>query len=143
MNPQFEAWLKLRERWERLLLDPGSSPLSPRASYVRKNSTYRPHGFEMDDPGMTFAPVEVRQPLFDLRLVRYVFSIPPVPYLVDKEILCQAVRYLLPEAVLRRPKTTVPAAAVFRYHLDQDLEGWTKLLRSAPGLGNMWISARQ
>jgi len=73
---------------------------------------------------MTFAPVEVRQPLFDLRLVRYVFSIPPVPYLVDKEILCQAVRHLLPEAVLRRPKTTVPAAAVFRHHLDQDLEGW-------------------
>ncbi len=135
LNPQFEAWLKLRERRERLLFDPGSSPLSRRASYVRKNSTYRPHGFEMDDSGMTFAPVEVRQPLFDLRLVRYVFSIPPVPYLVDKEILCQG----RCDTSCPRPSCGVPRRP-FRQLQCSDIT-WTriskggKLLRSAPGLG--------
>jgi asparagine synthase (glutamine-hydrolysing) len=44
----------------------------------------------------------------DIRLVDYLLAIPPVPWFVDKNILRETMRNILPEAVRQRPKT--PAA---------------------------------
>jgi asparagine synthase (glutamine-hydrolysing) len=61
--------------------------------------------FCMADPGFTGEPVRGRHPFFDLRLVRYAVSLPPVPWLPRKQILRDAMSGLLPEAVRQRPKT--------------------------------------
>lgn len=57
------------------------------------------------DPGNTHQPFKVRFPFFDLRLVAYLASVPSLPWLQDKWLLRQATHQLLPEEVLRRPKT--------------------------------------
>ena len=56
-------------------------------------------------PGYTGAPVRFRHPFFDLRLLRFVLSLPPRPWLLEKRILREATRGLLPDAVRQRPKT--------------------------------------
>jgi asparagine synthase (glutamine-hydrolysing) len=52
--------------------------------------------------------VEIRHPFFDLRLVEFLLSVPPLPWLVDKELLREAMRDRLPDSVRRCPE--VPLA---------------------------------
>ena len=63
--------------------------------------------FEFYDPGATRLPLEARYPLVDLRLVKFLLSLPPVPYCMDKHLLRSAMRGTLPEAIRLRPKTTL------------------------------------
>ena len=61
--------------------------------------------FENYDPGVTGVPLEVRHPLIDLRVVRFALSLPPVPACVDKWLIRECIRGVLPESVRLRPKT--------------------------------------
>lgn len=88
--------------------------------------------FTWGDPSFTQLPVRFRHPLVDLRLLRFVLSLPPEPWLVDKRILREANSGTLPEAIRRRPKTplvraprpgTTPAA----------VERVVAFVRDAPG----------
>ncbi|HJU64707.1 MAG TPA: asparagine synthase-related protein [Gemmatimonadaceae bacterium] len=65
--------------------------------------------FGRADPGFTRHPVKYRHPLFDLRLVSYVLSLPPAPWLVRKRVLRDAMHGVLPESVRERPKTPLAA----------------------------------
>lgn len=47
---------------------------------------------------------ETRFPFFDIRLVSYLLSLPPVPWFENKLLLRQAMEGWLPEAILKRPK---------------------------------------
>jgi len=55
---------------------------------------------------VTRVPVEVQRPYFDLRLVRFLLRLPPVPWCADKELLRVAMQGVLPEQVRCRPKIT-------------------------------------
>jgi asparagine synthase (glutamine-hydrolysing) len=57
------------------------------------------------DPGVTGTPVEVRHPYFDVRVVRFLLSIPPSQWYNDKGLLRIGMRGRLPERLLRRPKS--------------------------------------
>jgi asparagine synthase (glutamine-hydrolysing) len=70
---------------------------------------YWPYVFENEDPGATSFPCEARYPFFDLRLVKYLLAIPPVPWCRDKELLRHALRYILPEEARTRPKSPLAA----------------------------------
>jgi len=50
-------------------------------------------------------PVEMRAPLLDLRLLRFLLRVPPVPWCMKKALLREAMRGMLPEEVRARPKT--------------------------------------
>lgn len=63
--------------------------------------------FETLDPGTTRVPVEVRHPFFDLRVVNFLLGLPRLPWCCDKELLRQAGRGILPEAVRLRRKSPV------------------------------------
>lgn len=63
--------------------------------------------FECRDPGWTQHPLAYRFPLFDLSLLRFVASLPAVPFLYRKHVVRAAFRGVLPDEVLRRPKTLV------------------------------------
>ncbi|HSU13335.1 asparagine synthetase B family protein [Longimicrobium sp.] len=85
-----------------------------------------PHLFRWMDPGTTRIPLEVRHPFFDLRLVRFLLSVPPAQWYNDKGLLRIGMRGRLPEALLARPKTPLagdPLAARHRAEGDAWLDG--------------------
>jgi asparagine synthase (glutamine-hydrolysing) len=71
--------------------------------------------FDKFDPGWTGCPVEVRYPYFDVRLVKYLLGIPPLPWCVDKELLRAALPDQVPDAVRLRPKTPLPEFPFLAY----------------------------
>lgn len=107
LNQEWEDRVKLPQRWKRQKEScPGQfspHPYRP-ATYESLTHPVWPSGFEADDPGVTTFPVELRHPFFDLRLVRFLLALPPVPWCVDKELIREAMDGVLPQAVLLRPK---------------------------------------
>lgn len=109
LNEDFAKTLGLRERWESF-----SPPRAP-ASAVRPEAhevTFAPFWtdlFSMHDPGVTGVPVEVRHPFFDLRLMNYLLALPRLPWCCDKQLLREAGRGVLPDAVRLRRKSPLLA----------------------------------
>lgn len=60
------------------------------------------------DRAFSRAPLEVRWPFLDARLIEFVFAIPPVPWCQRKYLMRRAYASELPAEVVRRPKTTIP-----------------------------------
>jgi asparagine synthase (glutamine-hydrolysing) len=106
MNPDLVARLGLAERY-RQSASTSPEPLHP----VRGNAQralLAPKwalAFESQDPGVIGVPLETRHPFFDLRLVRYLLAIPPVPWAMNKEMLRTAMLGRMPDAIRHRPKT--------------------------------------
>jgi asparagine synthase (glutamine-hydrolysing) len=105
LHPDLAKSLALRERyaqdasWDVGPLHPvrgmaQRSLLSPAMSLI----------FEHQDAGAIRRPIESRHPFFDLRVIGYVFAIPPVPWSQDKELLRTPIQAALPEENRRRPK---------------------------------------
>jgi len=106
LNQDFATRLDLPARWKRLLdftRHGQTHPLRPWTYQALANPFWQIE-FEFTDPGFSCFPVEVRHPLFDVRLVNYLLAIPPMPWCVDKELLRVAMRGRLPEAIRLRPK---------------------------------------
>jgi asparagine synthase (glutamine-hydrolysing) len=107
LNQDLTARLDLRARWEQLNSVPApEGPLRP-VAYQSLTSAFWPVLFEGYDPGVTRLPLEARYPFFDLRLLRYLLRLPPLPWCADKELLRRATRGTLPEAVRLRPKDSL------------------------------------
>jgi asparagine synthase (glutamine-hydrolysing) len=109
LNPDLEKRLGLRQRWEKL--NHASAPASgvrPVALEATISSSW-PALFEEYDSGVTRVPVEVRHPFFDLRLVSFLLALPALPWCSDKELLRQASRGVLPDAVRLRRKSPLIA----------------------------------
>jgi asparagine synthase (glutamine-hydrolysing) len=103
--PHFEQELRLRERWQELQQPPSMShPLHPEA-YASLAGTLWASILEDEDPAWTRVPLELRAPFFDLRLVRFLLRVPPVPWCMQKELLRKATSGILPKEILVRPKT--------------------------------------
>lgn len=58
-------------------------------------------------PEATRARVEIALPLLDTRVVRYVFSMPPIPWCQHKQLARAAYAHVLPRAVCERPKIAI------------------------------------
>jgi len=56
-------------------------------------------------PEVTRQPLEVRLPILDTRVLRYVFSVPAIPWCQHKQLPRVAYRGILPDQILDRPKT--------------------------------------
>jgi asparagine synthase (glutamine-hydrolysing) len=161
LNPAFAARLGLRDRWEQWLRRTASDhPIRPRAYASLKLAQWR-YIFENSDPGITRFPVEVRHPYMDLRMLRYLLAVPPIPWCANKHLIRHAMRGILPEPVRRRPKTCLAGDPVSE-HLKRIPEWWraqpafmpamaeyvekNALLRSVDGgyvdLSTNWINLR-
>jgi len=109
VNEEFAARLSLRERWERLNKQPlPGHPYRPLA-YQALVSPVWTFQFEASDPGATGIPVESRNPFFDIRMLKYLLRLPPLPWSADKELFRRAMRGILPEPVRLRQKTPLAA----------------------------------
>ncbi|HEY6402773.1 MAG TPA: hypothetical protein VI479_15255, partial [Blastocatellia bacterium] len=72
-------------------------PRRPEA-YQILTSTFWTKLFESYDPEMTNFPIEIRHPLFDLRLLSYLMAMPTLPVCVDKRLMRVAMQGLLPDS---------------------------------------------
>ena len=105
LNPDFERRQNLRERWAELRkLQQTSHPLHP-VAHASLNSPYWASVFESADAAWTGVPLERRAPLLDVRLVRFLLRVPPVPGCMEKQLLREAMWGVLPEEIVFRPKT--------------------------------------
>ena len=68
--------------------------------------------YETDDAAWTGVPVESRAPLLDVRMLRFLLRVPPVPWCMEKELLRDAMRGMLPEEIRSRPKTPLPVEPI-------------------------------
>jgi asparagine synthase (glutamine-hydrolysing) len=104
LAPSFEREFNLRGRWQELQRgEPALHPIHPIA-YRALTGTFWPQALEREDPAYTGLPLEIRTPLFDYRLLRFLLRLPPLPWCVNKKIMRHAIQGALPEAVLRRAK---------------------------------------
>lgn len=133
LNPTLAERLDLLGRLEKLNKEPRPiHPVRPEA-YQSLISPYWQYVFENYDPGITSFPVEARQPFFDLRLVNYLLSIPPMPWCVDKELLRVAMRGTLPESVRLRPKAPLAGDPVSKLLQHPDAR-WVNNFKAIPEL---------
>lgn len=105
-NPEFEKRLELRSRWDRLKV-PEASPHHP-IRPIGHSSFAIPIWqaiFEQFQPEYTRSLLEVRHPFLDIRLLRFLLAVPALPWCRNKYLVRKSMRGLLPEPVLRRPKT--------------------------------------
>jgi asparagine synthase (glutamine-hydrolysing) len=118
LNRSFEKRMRLRDRWEEV--DSEHPPRGVRPEALQSlTSPYWAHRFECDDPGVTFANCENRQPFFDLRLLSYLLALPAVPWCMGKELIRVAMRDRLPDEVRLRPKTVLGGDPVLELHKRQ------------------------
>ena len=78
-------------------------PLHP-AAYRALHGGYWASVHETEDAGCTGVLLETRAPLLDLRILRFLLRLPPVPWCINKELCRRAMQGALPNQVLVRPK---------------------------------------
>jgi asparagine synthase (glutamine-hydrolysing) len=105
LAPHFAEQWNLRGRWRELQEPPKSDhPWHPIALTGLASKAWS-NVFESEDAGWTGVPVELRSPLFDQRLLQFLLRVPPVPWCIEKALLREAMRGMLPEEIRTRPKT--------------------------------------
>jgi asparagine synthase (glutamine-hydrolysing) len=105
LNPDLVARLDLRERWRSINASPISAhPVRP-AGYSGLLLPLWQSIFESSEPGYTGVPLEVRHPYVDIRLLRFMLSVPALPWCREKHLVRCAAHGILPEVVRSRPKT--------------------------------------
>ncbi len=109
LNPDLEKKLSLRDRWASLNHEQFPNDSARPEAYQLIASPGWTSLFETLDPNFTQMPVEVRNPFFDLRLLHFLLALPRLPWCCDKELLREAVRGSLPDAVRLRRKSPMPA----------------------------------
>jgi asparagine synthase (glutamine-hydrolysing) len=89
--------------------------------------------FETYDPGATQRPVELRYPLFDVRLISFAVSLPTHPWCINKEIVRRAMQGRLPDEICTRPKRPLAVDAE-RVHGRWDAGHIADTIESVPRL---------
>ena len=133
LNQDLETRLGLRERWQTFMRAPNSNKAVRPTAYEAIVDPLWPNLFEGYDPGLTGVPVEVRHPFFDLRLVEFLMALPALPWCSDKELLREAARGILPDAVRLRRKTPLLADPLIAV-LERPEFAWVDSFEGVPEL---------
>ena len=100
----FAARYECRRRWDSSKQQPPSPhPIRP-AAFSGFGKILWQSWFEDCDLAAAAANIELRHPYLDLRLLRYMLAVPPMPWCRNKLILRRSMRSSLPGNVLRRRK---------------------------------------
>ena len=134
LNPDLEKSLGLRERWGALTRASTPNTAARRVAYEAMVDPIWPATFEGGDPGVTRIPLEVCYPFFDLRLVDLLLALPALPWCSDKELLREAARGILPDAVRLRRKSPLLADPLIAL-LQQPESAWVDSFEGVPELG--------
>jgi asparagine synthase (glutamine-hydrolysing) len=134
LNPDLEKRLDLRERWKALPRATAPEAAVRPMAYEAMVDPVWPTLFEGCDSGLTRVPVEVCHPFFDLRLVGFLLALPALPWCSDKELLREAARGILPDAVRLRRKSPLRADPLIAL-LQQPESAWVDSFEGVPELG--------
>jgi asparagine synthase (glutamine-hydrolysing) len=136
-----EKRLGLRDRWE-FLGQPKATiaAVRPEAHHAIVDSTW-PNMFEEFDSGLTGIPVEARFPFFDLRLASFLLAMPRLPWCCDKQLLREAGRGVLPEAIRLRPKSPLRSDPLTA-HLRRPEASWVDHFEPVSELGRYVVRSR-
>jgi asparagine synthase (glutamine-hydrolysing) len=115
--PRFPGWiaprlvsgLSLEDRWLEVY-GPPREPVHPyrtEAWNLLQSPTWA-SSFEANDASATRRLLEWRSPYFDVRLLEFLFSLPPMPYFANKDIARESMKGWIPEEVRLRRKTPLP-----------------------------------
>jgi len=109
LNPDFETRLQLHARWQEIQRSgvTSSHPVRPE-SYASLHIPLWQLLFEGMDAGTTGTFFEMRHPFADLRMLRFLLAVPPLPWCRSKYLLRRAMRGTLPDSVLQRKKKGLP-----------------------------------
>jgi len=125
----FERRVQLKERWRQRRIAPACEhPVHPQA-YAGLHSTFWASDLEGEDAARTGVLLETRAPFLDLRILKFLLRLPPVPWCVNKELLRKAMTGRLPQAVLQRPKTLLLMDPL---EVCQKRHSWTPAASQAP-----------
>lgn len=105
LNPDFVTRMRLQERYEEISAEQTPRHLRHPAGYNVLSRPFWPFLFERDDADLSRWALEPRYPFFDVRLVSYFLAIPVVRWCIDKRLLREAMKGILPEEVRVRRKT--------------------------------------
>lgn len=123
--------LNLQERYEKI----NAESIDYISRYGMANSPFWSNLFEQLDPGCTGIAIKQYYPFFDLRLVNFLVSIPPIPWLVNKNILRESIKGRLPEAIRTRRKIVFQAPDEYTKGMREMVKLWIgDLLKDTPGL---------
>jgi asparagine synthase (glutamine-hydrolysing) len=111
IDPDLARRCNLRQRYAQCSAAPAwpaesKRAVRPEAHGLMKDAMW-PRLFEEYDADNFGGCMEARHPFFDLRLVRYVLSLPALPWCSDKELLRRSMRGLLPNRIRLRRKQPV------------------------------------
>jgi len=141
LNQDLEKRLSLRVRWEALTRVSVVDGADRRTAYEAMTDPAWTNLFEGFDPGVTGVPLEVRHPFFDLRLVSFLLALPVLPWCSDKELLREAARGILPDAVRLRRKSPLLADPLVAL-LEQTESAWVDSFVPAAELGHYVVRDR-
>jgi asparagine synthase (glutamine-hydrolysing) len=108
LNEEFATRANLRQRWlERDVKNAQTLREHPlhREAYAALHGGFWASVLETEDAGWNRVRLETRAPLLDLRILRFLLRLPPVPWCVNKELCRRVMRDALPTAVTERAKT--------------------------------------
>ncbi len=74
-------------------------------AYAMLTGPFWPNVLEGEDAAWSGVPLEVRAPLLDRRMIRYLLRLPALPWCMDKQLVRRAMVGELPSQTLSRPKT--------------------------------------
>jgi asparagine synthase (glutamine-hydrolysing) len=132
LNEDFARKHNLRQRWLELKDSRRTSehPLHPIA-YELLHSGICALALELEDAGWQRVNLENRASMLDVRMLTFLLRLPPVPWCMKKELCRRAMKGVLPQRVLSRPKTPFPGDLLEACRGQRD---WiARLPRTAPG----------
>jgi asparagine synthase (glutamine-hydrolysing) len=141
LNPELEARYQLRQRFEELKYKVATGEGVRPVAYGSMTSGFWPDTFSSLDAGVTHCALEIYHPFFDVRLVDFLLSLPALPWCSDKELLREAGRGVLPDAVRLRRKTPMAADPVLVL-LRQPGSDWIDGFEAGPGLQRFVVRER-
>ncbi len=128
LAPEFIDRLHLTERISDRVSDRQSTasdvqhPLLPKAHRSLSFPQWS-NLFELQDPGVTRCPVEMRHPFLDLRVVNFLLALPAFPLFMEKKLLRDALANRVPESIRTRKKSPLAGDPLYR-HLLQSGTKW-------------------
>jgi asparagine synthase (glutamine-hydrolysing) len=136
-----EKQLGLRERWEDLSQGKTVVGAFRQEAHAALLESTWPDMFEEFDAGSTGIPVEARFPFFDLRLAGFLLALPRLPWCCDKQLLREAARGVMPDAVRLRRKSPLQADPLVAL-LGRQESSWVDKFEEAPEFGRYVIRNR-
>jgi asparagine synthase (glutamine-hydrolysing) len=134
LRPELERRFALRGRWAEVLATGGPRRHAYRHDAWRiLDSPAWSRQFEASDAGTSGQPLEWLSPYLDVRVVEFLFTLPPMPHFANKDLVRESMRGWMPEPVRTRPKTPLsrdPAAVGFA----RSPRAWVDIVESAPEL---------